>query len=439
MTEQTRDILITGASLLGKGATDIALSQGVIVGIGPDASGALTDPRVIDAAGLIALPGLVDMHTHLRQPGGEDAETVFTGTRAAAVGGYTAVHAMANTTPTQDTAAVVDQVLRLGEAADWVEVRPVGAVTKGLEGKQLAALGSMARSRSRVRVFSDDGKCVSDPVLMRRALEYVKSFGGVIAQHSQDPELTEGSQMNESPLSGQLGLAGWPAVAEEAIIARDILLAKHVGSRLHVCHLSTAGSVDIVRWGKAQGVNITAEVTPHHLLLTEQLASTYDPLFKVNPPLRRSEDVEAVREGLADGTIDCVGTDHAPHPLEMKDCEWQAGAFGMTGLETALPIVIETMVDSGRMTWEDVARVMSTTPARIGGVDTQGRGLVEGAPAHVTLVDASVRTTVDPAAQWTRSTNCPYRGMELPGQVRYTIYGGVPTVVDAAPIVKEDR
>ncbi len=439
MTEQTRDILITGASLLGKGATDIALSQGVIVGIGPDASGALTDPRVIDAAGLIALPGLVDMHTHLRQPGGEDAETVFTGTRAAAVGGYTAVHAMANTTPTQDTAAVVDQVLRLGEAADWVEVRPVGAVTKGLEGKQLAALGSMARSRSRVRVFSDDGKCVSDPVLMRRALEYVKSFGGVIAQHSQDPELTEGSQMNESPLSGQLGLAGWPAVAEEAIIARDILLAKHVGSRLHVCHLSTAGSVDIVRWGKAQGVNITAEVTPHHLLLTEQLASTYDPLFKVNPPLRRSEDVEAVREGLADGTIDCVGTDHAPHPLEMKDCEWQAGAFGMTGLETALPIVIETMVDSGRMTWEDVARVMSTTPARIGGVDTQGRGLVEGAPAHVTLVDASVRTTIDPAAQWTRSTNCPYRGMELPGQVRYTIYGGVPTVVDATPIAKEDR
>ena len=439
MTEQTRDILITGASLLGKGATDIALSQGVIVGIGPDASGALTDPRVIDAAGLIALPGLVDMHTHLRQPGGEDAETVFTGTRAAAVGGYTAVHAMANTTPTQDTAAVVDQVLRLGEAADWVEVRPVGAVTKGLEGKQLAALGSMARSHSRVRVFSDDGKCVSDPVLMRRALEYVKSFGGVIAQHSQDPELTEGSQMNESPLSGQLGLAGWPAVAEEAIIARDILLAKHVGSRLHVCHLSTAGSVDIVRWGKAQGVNITAEVTPHHLLLTEQLASTYDPLFKVNPPLRRSEDVEAVREGLADGTIDCVGTDHAPHPLEMKDCEWQAGAFGMTGLETALPIVIETMVDSGRMTWEDVARVMSTTPARIGGLDTQGRGLVEGAPAHVTLVDASVRTTIDPAAQWTRSTNCPYRGMELPGQVRYTIYGGVPTVVDATPIAKEDR
>ena len=419
MTEQTRDILITGASLLGGEPTDIALSGGTIVAIGADARNAVRDPRVIDAEGLIALPGLVDIHTHLRQPGGEDAETVFTGTRAAAVGGYTAVHAMANTTPTQDTAAIVDQVLRLGEEADWVEVRPVGAVTKGLEGKQLASLGSMARSRSKVRVFSDDGKCVSDPVLMRRALEYVKGFGGVIAQHSQDPALTEGAQMNESTLSGELGLAGWPAVAEEAIIARDILLAKHVGSRLHVCHLSTAGSVDLVRWGKAQGVDITAEATPHHLLLTEQLAATYDPLYKVNPPLRRAEDVEAVREGLADGTIDCIGTDHAP--------------------QTALPIIIETMVNTGRMDWADVARVMSTIPAQIGRVESQGQGLVVGAPAHVTLVDATVRVTVDPAKQWTRSTNCPFRGMELPGQVRYTIYNGVPTVVDATPIAKEDR
>ena len=429
MTKQTRDILIKGASLLGGQPTDIALSGGVIVAIGVGAADSVRDPRVIDAEGLVALPGLVDIHTHLRQPGGEDAETVFTGTRAAAVGGYTAVHAMANTTPTQDTAAIVDQVLDLGEAADWVEVRPVGAVTKGLEGKHLAALGSMARSRSKVRVFSDDGKCVSDPVLMRRALEYVKAFDGVIAQHSQDPALTEGAQMNESALSGELGLAGWPAVAEEAIIARDILLAKHVGSRLHVCHLSTAGSVDIVRWGKAQGVNITAE----------QLAATYDPLYKVNPPLRRAEDVEAVREGLADGTIDVVGTDHAPHPLEMKDCEWQAGAFGMTGLETALPIIIETMVNTGRMNWEDVARVLSTAPARIGRVETQGQGIVVGAPAHITLVDASARVTIDPAKQWTRSTNCPFRGMELPGQVRFTIYGGVPTVADATPIAKEDR
>ena len=434
MTEQNRDILITGASLLGGEATDIALSGGTIVAIGADARDAVRDPRVIDAEGLIALPGLVDIHTHLRQPGGEDAETVFTGTRAAAVGGYTAVHAMANTTPTQDTAAIVDQVLRLGEEADWVEVRPVGAVTKGLEGKHLAALGSMARSRSKVRVFSDDGKCVSDPVLMRRALEYVKGFDGVIAQHSQDPALTEGAQMNESALSGELGLAGWPAVAEEAIIARDILLAKHVGSRLHVCHLSTAGSVDIVRWGKAQGVNITAEVTPHHLLLTEQLAATYDPLYKVNPPLRRAEDVEAVREGLADGTIDVVGTDHAPHPLEMKDCEWQAGAFGMTGLETALPVLIETMVATGRMSWRDLARVMSTAPAAIGRLTDQGQELRVGAPANVAVVDPEARRTIDGRTQWTHSVNTPYAGMELPGRVLATFLHGRATVLDGAPV-----
>ena len=434
MTEQTRDILSKGASLLGGQPTDIALSGGVIVAIGVGAADSVRDPRVIDAEGLVALPGLVDIHTHLRQPGGEDAETVFTGTRAAAVGGYTAVHAMANTTPTQDTAAIVDQVLDLGEAADWVEVRPVGAVTKGLEGKHLAALGSMARSRSKVRVFSDDGKCVSDPVLMRRALEYVKGFDGVIAQHSQDPALTEGAQMNESALSGELGLAGWPAVAEEAIIARDILLAKHVGSRLHVCHLSTAGSVGIIRWAKSRGINVTAEVTPHHLLLTDEMARTYSPLYKVNPPLRTAEDVEAVREALADGTIDVVGTDHAPHPVEDKDCEWQAGAFGMTGLETALSVLIETMVATGRMTWRDIARTMSSTPARIGRLSDQGCELEVGAPANITVIDPEVRRTVDASAQWTSSTNTPYAGMELPGLVMATFLHGRPTVLNGAPV-----
>lgn len=434
MTEQTRDILITGASLLGGEPTDIALSGGTIVAIGTDARDSVRDPRVIDAEGLIALPGLVDIHTHLRQPGGEDAETVFTGTRAAAVGGYTAVHAMANTTPTQDTAAIVDQVLRLGEEADWVEVRPVGAVTKGLEGKHLASLGSMARSRSKVRVFSDDGKCVSDPVLMRRALEYVKSFDGVIAQHAQDPRLTEGSQMHEGVVSAELGLRGWPAVAEESIIARDVLLAEHVGSRLHVCHLSTAGSVGIIRWAKSRGINVTAEVTPHHLLLTDEMARTYSPLYKVNPPLRTAEDVEAVREALADGTIDVVGTDHAPHPVEDKDCEWQAGAFGMTGLETALSVLIETMVATGRMTWRDIARAMSSTPASIGRLSDQGCELEVGAPANITVVDPEVRRTVDASAQWTSSTNTPYAGMELPGQVMATFLHGRPTVLDGAPV-----
>lgn len=429
------DILIRNANILGENVADIYLSDGKITAVGEKAAQMATaDTRIIEAEGLIALPGLVDLHTHLREPGQTDAETIYTGSRAAAVGGYTCVHAMANTSPVADTASVVEQVWRKGKEAGFVDVRPVGAVTEGLEGKHLSRIGGMANSKAQVRVFSDDGKCVSDPVLMRRALEYVKAFDGVVAQHAQDPELTDGAQMNESELSGELGLAGWPAVAEEAIIARDILLAKHVGSRLHVCHLSTAGSVDLVRWGKSMGVNVTAEVTPHHLFLTEECAKTYDPLYKVNPPLRTNADVEAVREGLADGTIDIVGTDHAPHPLESKDVEWNIGAFGMTGLETALPIVITTMVETGRMTWKDVARVLSTMPAQIGRVADQGQGIVEGAPAHVALVDPTVKRIVDPHKQWTRSTNSPYAGMELTGQVMYTIFNGALTVDGGQPV-----
>ncbi|OKL52425.1 dihydroorotase [Buchananella hordeovulneris] len=423
--------LIKNAALLGEEKQDIALVDGTIAAIGTDAATVAGDQaQVVEADGLIALPGLVDLHTHLREPGREDCETVDSGTRAAALGGYTCVHAMANTSPVQDTAGVVEQVARLGREAGWVEVRPVGAVSKGLEGKALAELGAMAHSAAQVRVFSDDGKCVHDPVLMRRALEYVKSFDGVIAQHAQEPRLTENAQMNESPLSAKLGLAGWPAVAEEAIIARDIQLAAHVGSRLHICHLSTAGSVELVRWAKSRGIAVTAEVTPHHLYFTEDEAQSYDPLYKVNPPLRTAADVEAVREGLADGTIDIVGTDHAPHSLEDKDCEWAAGAFGMTGLETALSVVIATMVETGRMTWADVARVMSTTPAQIGRVAGQGQGLVVGAPAHVVLVDPAARRVVDPATQATKSANSPYRGRELPGQVVATFFGGRATVLN---------
>ena len=326
--------LIKGAAILGGEPTDLLLRDGTIAEIGADL--AADGAEVIDATGLVALPGLVDLHTHLREPGREDAETVETGTQAAALGGFTAVHAMANTDPVADTAGVVEQVWRLGREAGYCDVYPVGAVTVGLAGERLAELGAMADSAARVRVFSDDGKCVSDPVLMRRALEYVKAFDGVVAQHAQEPRLTEDAQMNEGELSGRLGLRGWPAVAEEAIIARDCLLAAHVGSRLHVCHVSTAGSVEIVRWAKAKGWDVTAEVCPHHLLLTDELAATYDPIYKVNPPLRTAADVEALRAGLADGTIDIVATDHAPHPHEDKDCEWQAAAFGMLGLETAL-------------------------------------------------------------------------------------------------------
>ena len=314
---------------------------------------------------------MVDIHTHLREPGREDAETVETGTRAAALGGYTAVHAMANSTPVADTAGVVEQVLTLGRTAGWVDVRPVGAVTVGLAGEQLAELGAMADSRARVRVFSDDGICVHDPVLMRRALEYVKAFDGVVAQHAQEPRLTAGAQMNEGEVSAVLGLTGWPAVAEESIIARDVLLAQHVGSRLHVCHVSTAGSVEIIRWAKSRGVNVTAEVTPHHLWLTDELARSYDPVYKVNPPLRTDADVQALRAALADGTIDVVGTDHAPHPSEHKECEWAQAAMGMTGLETALSVVQHTMIETGLMGWADFARVTSTAPAAIGRLRTR--------------------------------------------------------------------
>ena len=439
MSGTTVPYLLRGVRPLGGPATDLLLADGVIAATGDEArERAGADAVVVEADGLVALPGLVDLHTHLREPGREDAETVRTGTRAAALGGFTAVHAMANTSPVADTAGVVEQVWRLGRDAGWVDVHPVGAVSVGLAGEQLAELGAMAHSAARVRVFSDDGMCVHDPVLMRRALEYVKAFDGVIAQHSQEPRLTRGAQMHEGVVSAEVGLAGWPAVAEEAIIARDVLLAEHVGSRLHVCHLSTAGSVEIIRWAKARGIDVTAEVTPHHLLLTDELARTYDPLYKVNPPLRTAADVEAVREGLADGTIDIVGTDHAPHTREDKDCEWAAAAFGMTGLETALSIVQTAMVETGRMTWADVARVLSSAPARIGRVDegaqAQGRPLEVGEPANVTLVDTGARWVVDPAALASASRNTPYGGRELAGRVVATFLRGRPTVLDGAPV-----
>jgi dihydroorotase len=419
------DYLITGARILGGEPTDLGIKDGRIVG-----AGEVSDAETIDATGLIALPGLVDLHTHLREPGREDAETVETGTRAAALGGFTAVHAMANTDPVADTAGVVEQVWRLGREAGYCDVFPVGAVTVGLGGERLAELGAMADSAARVRVFSDDGKCVSDPVLMRRALEYVKAFDGVIAQHAQEPRLTEEAQMNEGELSGRLGLRGWPAVAEEAIIARDCLLAAHVGSRLHVCHVSTAGSVEILRWAKAKGWNVTAEVCPHHLLLTDELAATYDPIYKVNPPLRTAGDVEAVRAGLADGTIDVVATDHAPHPHEDKDCEWQAAAFGMLGLETALSIVQQTMVDPGLIDWAGVAERMSVVPARIGRLEDHGRPIAEGEPANIVLYDPAASRTIEASEVASLSRNTPYAGMELPGRVVATFLRGRPTVLD---------
>ncbi|KQQ95414.1 dihydroorotase [Leifsonia sp. Leaf325] len=422
--------LIRGASLADGTTSDILLDGGIIaeVGTGLSAVGA----RVVDADGLIALPGLVDLHTHLREPGYEQSETILTGTRAAAAGGFTAVFAMANTAPVADTAGVVEQELALGDVAGYATVQPIGAVTVGLQGERLAELGAMARSRANVRVFSDDGFCVSDALLMRRALEYVKAFDGVIAQHAQEPRLTQGAQMNEGALSGELGLAGWPAVAEEAIIARDVLLAEHVGSRLHICHVSTAGSVDVIRWAKARGIQVTAEVTPHHLLLTEDLISGYDARFKVNPPLRRREDVEAVRAALADGTIDIVATDHAPHPSESKECEWDAAANGMVGLESALSVVHASVVENGLLDWSDVARVLSQTPARIGRIRGHGEAIAVGAAPEIVLYDPTASRSWGAADLAGRSVNSPYLGRTLPGQVVATFHHGYATVLDGA-------
>jgi dihydroorotase len=418
---------IEGVRPLGGDATTLFVAGDELVDERPSKA------QVIDAGGLIALPGLVDLHTHLREPGREDAETVETGTLAAALGGFTAVHAMANTEPVADVAGVVEQVWRLGEQAGHCDVRPVGAVTVGLAGERLAELGAMADSAAKVRVFSDDGKCVHDPLLMRRALEYVKAFDGVIAQHAQDPRLTEAAQMNEGDWSGVLGLAGWPAVAEEAIIARDCLLAAHVGSRVHFCHVSTAGSVELVRWAKGKGWDVTAEVTPHHLLLTDERVASYDPVFKVNPPLRTESDVAALRDALADGTIDAVATDHAPHPLEDKETEWGAAAFGMTGLETALSVVTAAMVDTGKLDWAGVADRMSVRPARIGRLTRHGQPLEVGSTANFILVDPSARWTVDPAATVSRSRNTPFAGMDLPARVVATFLRGRPTVLDGKP------
>ena len=433
----TRPLVIRNVSLANGDTATLRIDNGVIVAVGVgevgagDAGAGDADAVVLEASGLIALPGLVDLHTHLREPGREDAETIESGSRSAARGGFTAVHAMANTTPVADTAGVVEQVWSRGREVGLVDVYPVGAVTVGLGGTQLSEMGAMAMSRARVRVFSDDGKCVHDPVIMRRALEYAKTFNGVIAQHAQDPRLTDGAQMHEGVVSAELGLAGWSAVAEESIIARDVLLAGHVGSRLHVCHVSTAGSVEIVRWAKSRGINVTAEVMPHHLLLTDESVRGYDPRFKVNPPLRTQADVDAVRAGLADGTIDIVATDHAPHPDEDKDCEWAAAAMGMIGLETALGIVQKTMVDTGLLTWEQVAVKMSTLPARIGGVDAEhGRPLTPGEPANITLVDPRDNWTVDPSATASRSNNSPFGGVELPGRAVATFLRGTPTHLD---------
>jgi len=414
-------IKINNAKLADNSVVDLEINNGVISKLSKS-TGKQTDG--IDATGKLLLPGLVDLHTHLREPGREDSETVLTGSQAAVAGGYTAISSMANTNPVADTAGVVEQIYRLGKEAGLCDVNPIGAVTKGLNGEQLAELGAMADSIAGVRIFSDDGKCVSDPLIMRRALEYVKTFNGVIAQHAQEPRLTINAQMNEGSVSARIGLPGWPAIAEEAIIARDILLAEHVQSRLHICHLTTAGGVELVRWAKQRGIQVTAEVTPHHLLLTDDLVENYDPIYKVNPPLRTQKDVMALREGLAEGTIDIVATDHAPHPAEDKDCEWQAAAFGMVGLETAFSVVVKTMIDSKLMSWTDLVDRMSIKPAQIAGYKQQGQTIAENSPANLILVDTAGSWQVERTNLKSKSKNTPFEGMNLPGLISDVIYNG---------------
>ena len=420
-------LLITDVRPYGEGdPVDILIVDGVITGIGPDLTAA-ADVERIAGRNSVLLPGFVDMHTHLREPGREDTETIASGSAAAALGGYTAVFAMANTDPVADNSTVTDNVYRTGREVGLVDVHPVGAVTVGLQGKQLAEMGMMAAGAAKVKMFSDDGKCVDDPLLMRRALEYAKGLDVLIAQHAEEPRLTVGALAHDGPTASRLGLAGWPRAAEESIVVRDALLARDAGTRVHICHASTEGTVELVKWAKAQGISITAEVTPHHLLLTDARLETYDPVNKVNPPLREERDNLALRQGLADGTIDCVATDHAPHAAQEKCCEFSVARPGMLGLETALSIVVETMVSTGLLDWRGVARVMSERPAQIVGLTDQGRPIAVGEPANLTVVDAEASWTVKADDLASLSRNTPYADMTLPATIRATVLRGAVT------------
>ncbi|WP_067656989.1 dihydroorotase [Nocardia harenae] len=424
-------LLIQGALLYGEGEpVDVLIADGEIREIGADLDAG--DAEILAAHGRVLLPGFVDLHTHLREPGREDTETIETGSAAAALGGYTAVFAMANTDPVADSVVVTDHVFRRGREVGLVDVHPVGAVTVGLRGERLAEMGTMAAGEAGVRVFSDDGHCVADPLLMRRALEYANSLGVLIAQHAEEPRLTVGAVAHEGPNAARLGLAGWPRAAEESIVARDALLARDAGARVHICHASTAGTVELLTWAKAQGIAITAEVTPHHLLLDDSRLETYDAVNKVNPPLREKSDAAALRQALADGVVDCVATDHAPHAEQDKCCEFAAARPGMLGLETALAIVAQTMVAPGLLDWRGVARVMSENPARIVGLDDQGRPIAVGEPANLALVDPDAEWTVRGRELASIAQNTPFEEMTFRARVTATVLRGRITARDGA-------
>lgn len=423
-------VLIRGVRPYGEGErVDVLVDDGQIAQIGPDL--AIPDTAdVIDATGHVLLPGFVDLHTHLREPGREYAEDIETGSAAAALGGYTAVFAMANTNPVADSPVVTDHVWHRGQQVGLVDVHPVGAVTVGLAGAELTEMGMMNAGAAQVRMFSDDGVCVHDPLIMRRALEYATGLGVLIAQHAEEPRLTVGAVAHEGPMAARLGLAGWPRAAEESIVARDALLARDAGARVHICHASAAGTVEILKWAKDQGISITAEVTPHHLLLDDARLASYDGVNRVNPPLREASDAVALRQALADGIIDCVATDHAPHAEHEKCVEFAAARPGMLGLQTALSVVVQTMVAPGLLSWRDIARVMSENPACIARLPDQGRPVEVGEPANLTVVDPDATWTVTGADLASRSANTPFESMSLPATVTATLLRGKVTARD---------
>ena len=370
------------------------------------------------------LPGLVDMHVHLREPGREDTETIESGSKAAAKGGFTAVFTMANTTPVTDQPIIAESVWAKSQALGLCDVHPVGSITKGLEGKSLTEFGMMARSDAKVRMFSDDGKCVQNPQLMRRALEYAKGMDVLLAQHAEDDRMTGGSSAHEGENAARLGLRGWPRVAEESIVARDALLARDYGNRVHICHASTQGTVELLQWAKEHNIPLTAEVTPHHLLMTDDKLRTYDGLFRVNPPLREQRDTEALRQALLDGTIDCVATDHAPHGSEDKCVEFENARPGMLGLESSLAVIAKLFVETGLADWRFIARVMSERPAEITRLPGHGRPLEVGEPANLTIVDPQHHWVSDSAQLASKSQNNPYAGEEFGARVTHTILRG---------------
>jgi dihydroorotase len=407
---------------------DVRIADGAVVEVGTDLD-AGTD-TVVDCAGLWVMPGFVDLHTHLREPGFEDAEDVGTASAAAAAGGYTAVCAMANTDPVCDSAAVAEMVWRRGREVGLVDVFPVGAITKGLAGAELAEMGELHHSAARVDFFSDDGRPVADALIMRRALQYASRFDAVVCNHSEDPDLTADAQMNEGRMSSVLGLPGWPHEAEEIMIARDLILAQGIGARLHVPHVTTRGAVELVRLAKQRGVAVTAEVTPHHLTLDDGVVATYDPVYKVNPPVRTRDDVEALRAALADGTIDAVATDHAPHPPEQKDQEWDHAPCGMLGLETAFAVVLTELVADGDLPLLDAIARFTTGPASVRDVGAHGTGVAAGAEADLVVVDPDAVWTVDRGALRSRARNTPFEGRKLTGRPVHTLLRGRFTLRD---------